>query len=189
MDQIFCWALVELPDESGQLVGQMCKSIGGDGEHLHLGNNSKDVHQNKARPGRFARCIQAKNIDVTQTEWASGALLTVHSFALPPVIDILYGADFREMNVKVVSENDEKQVTDVHVIWFAVLGVALFMLLSLSIVVMWFRSKGLVPAANSEPRIGSLILNCAIHNTPRDAADKPRILISLSPDGTPRLYA
>lgn len=190
-----CYSVVNLPDKNEGQVGQMCTSIGGEGEHLHLRNNLADGLQNKTRPTRIAQCRAAINIDVTKTAWANIAMLM--SFKFDAIVDAVYGPDFREMDVKVVSQDNTKQVTDVHFMWFVLLGVTIFMILLLSIISIWFRTKGFVAAANSEPRIGTLILNFYMYNNisqgwTRDEEEahtkKPGIHISLSPDGIPYLH-
>lgn len=134
----------ESDDANSRRVAHICS---GEAMFPGLGNETRGTN--------MARCRLARNLDVDITTWVP--LLSGQIRTLRDGIDAVYGAGKRSMKVKVSSPDKTKEIAEVDLFWFYILGAKLFAILALIVIDLILRSRGLIRAANDELGLGSLL--------------------------------
>ncbi len=167
--------------ENGKTIPETCEGmiLAGDVREGKKGEVAYMCSGEALFPGRFglsrntevARCRMAEYANTTDTTWVP--LLHNTARTLRDSIDAYNGGGVSKRMVKVTDPTVRFDVAQVEKAWFYILGVKLFIILVLVIIDLWMRSRGLIPAANNEFGLGSLLAQSASNGFQFDAEEMP----------------
>lgn len=130
------------------------------------------------------RCRMARNALTNDTSWVP--LVNNKAKTLRDTIDAVYGAGVQKTSVRVVGTKPSEtiEVAQLDSLYFWVLGAKLLLIVLLIVIDVSMRARGLVPAANNEFGLGSLLTQAA--RAPRVGEDD--LPIEVNPDADERTH-
>ena len=126
-------------------VGHFCE-----GKALLPGRENHSRAEN-----RIARCRVARGVNTSDPTWVP--LRYTHARTLRDTMDAVYGADEKNITVRIASQDYVKDAVEIKFAYFWIIGAVSLLIFILSFIDIMLRARGLIPTAHNELGLVSLL--------------------------------